>query len=150
MSVTRFEPFREFDRLLSMAASGTRAPLSMPMDVYRGEDGSSENAGIDVFVPREHQNRPNLSAVVWAIDEEHEHSHYFPRDCPRIVCRKTEETAEEHLQLFFNHTTAHTIITLESEWYTRIAKQKLYRYCLEAHTFELFDRTAGYYSRIKR
>ena len=44
MSVTRYEPFRdpfrEIDRLLSMAASGTRAPLSMPMDVYRGEDGS--------------------------------------------------------------------------------------------------------------
>ena len=44
MSVTRFEPFRdpfrELDRLLSMAASGTRAPLGMPMDVYRGEDGS--------------------------------------------------------------------------------------------------------------
>jgi HSP20 family protein len=40
MSVTRFEPFREFDRLLSMAAAGTRAPLGMPMDVYRGQDGS--------------------------------------------------------------------------------------------------------------
>jgi HSP20 family protein len=44
MSVTRFEPFRdpfrEVDRLLSMAASGTRAPLGMPMDVYRAEDGS--------------------------------------------------------------------------------------------------------------
>jgi HSP20 family protein len=44
MSVIRFEPFRdpfrEFDRLISMAASGTRAPLGMPMDVYRGEDGS--------------------------------------------------------------------------------------------------------------
>jgi HSP20 family protein len=44
MPVARFEPFRdpfrEFDRLFSMAASGTRAPLSMPMDVYRGEDGS--------------------------------------------------------------------------------------------------------------
>ena len=43
MPVARFEPFRdpfrEFDRLFSMAASGTRAPLSMPMDVYRGEDG---------------------------------------------------------------------------------------------------------------
>ena len=40
MSVIRFEPFRdpfrEFDRLMSMAASGTRAPLGMPMDVYRG------------------------------------------------------------------------------------------------------------------
>ncbi len=44
MSVTRFEPyrdpFRELDRLISMATSGTRAPLGMPMDVYRGEDGS--------------------------------------------------------------------------------------------------------------
>ncbi len=35
MSVTRFEPyrdpFRELDRLISMATSGTRAPLGMPM-----------------------------------------------------------------------------------------------------------------------
>jgi HSP20 family protein len=44
MSVTRFEPFRdpfrELDRFFSMAASGTRAPLGMPMDVYRSQDGS--------------------------------------------------------------------------------------------------------------
>ena len=44
MSVFRFEPFhdpaREFNRLMSMAASGSRAPLGMPLDVYRGDDGS--------------------------------------------------------------------------------------------------------------
>jgi len=44
MSVFRFEPFRdparELDRLMSMAVSGTRGPLGMPLDVYRGEDGS--------------------------------------------------------------------------------------------------------------
>ena len=41
MSVLRFEPLRDpFERLFSMAATGTRAPLGMPMDVYRGEDGS--------------------------------------------------------------------------------------------------------------
>ncbi len=40
MSVIRFELFREFDRLMSMTASGTRAPLGMPMDVYRGQDGA--------------------------------------------------------------------------------------------------------------
>ena len=41
MSVLRFEPFRDpFERLFSMAATGTRAPLGMPMDVYRSEDGS--------------------------------------------------------------------------------------------------------------
>jgi HSP20 family protein len=41
MTVIRFEPFRDpFERLMSMAATGTRAPLGMPMDVYRAEDGS--------------------------------------------------------------------------------------------------------------
>jgi HSP20 family protein len=41
MSVLRFEPYRDpFERLFSMAATGTRAPLGMPMDVYRAEDGS--------------------------------------------------------------------------------------------------------------
>jgi HSP20 family molecular chaperone IbpA len=41
MSVIRFEPFRDlFERLIAIAASGTRAPLGMPMDVYRSEDGS--------------------------------------------------------------------------------------------------------------
>ncbi len=41
MAVIRFEPFRDpFERLFSMAATGTRAPLGMPMDVYRAEDGS--------------------------------------------------------------------------------------------------------------
>jgi len=41
MAVIRYEPFRDpFERLMSMAASGTRAPLAMPMDVYRSGDGS--------------------------------------------------------------------------------------------------------------
>ena len=41
MSVFRYEPFRDpLERLISMAATGTRAPLAMPMDVYRAEDGS--------------------------------------------------------------------------------------------------------------
>ena len=41
MAVIRFEPFRDpFERLISLAATGTRAPLGMPIDVYRAEDGS--------------------------------------------------------------------------------------------------------------
>ncbi|MGO8882312.1 MAG: Hsp20/alpha crystallin family protein [Streptosporangiaceae bacterium] len=41
MAVIRFEPFRDpFERLISMAATGTRAPLAMPIDVYRAGDGS--------------------------------------------------------------------------------------------------------------
>ncbi|HTS95980.1 MAG TPA: Hsp20/alpha crystallin family protein [Streptosporangiaceae bacterium] len=41
MAVLRFEPFRDpFDRLMSMAATGNRAPLGMPLDIYRTDDGS--------------------------------------------------------------------------------------------------------------
>ena len=41
MAVIRFDPLRDpLERLSSMAATGTRAPLAMPMDVYRAGDGS--------------------------------------------------------------------------------------------------------------
>ena len=36
MSMLRLEPYRDpSERLFSMAATGRRAPLGMPMDVYR-------------------------------------------------------------------------------------------------------------------
>jgi HSP20 family protein len=41
MAVLRFEPFRDpFDRLMSLAATGTRTPLGMPIDIYRSGDGA--------------------------------------------------------------------------------------------------------------
>lgn len=41
MSVIRYEPFGDpFERLISMAATRTRAPLAMPMDVHRSEHGT--------------------------------------------------------------------------------------------------------------
>ena len=43
MAILRFDPFRdpfhEFDRLTSQLRSGTRMPLAMPMDVWKGEKG---------------------------------------------------------------------------------------------------------------
>jgi HSP20 family protein len=41
MAVIRHETFHDpFERLMAMAASGRRAPLAMPMDVYRSDDSS--------------------------------------------------------------------------------------------------------------
>lgn len=37
----------------------------------------SEDDSINIFVPKQKQNRPDFPAVVWAIDEEHEFSYYF-------------------------------------------------------------------------
>lgn len=105
----------------------------------------SEDDRIQIFVPREKQNRSNFPAVVWAIDEEHEFTYYFPRDCPRIVLRRDQATTDQHVQRFFNNTTANIIVTVESDWYTRISKQTMFRYSFEDDGFEVFDKTAGYY-----
>jgi HSP20 family protein len=49
MAVLRFEPFRDpFDRLMSLAATGTRTPLGMPLDIYRTQDG---NYHVDTDLP---------------------------------------------------------------------------------------------------
>ncbi|WP_342555619.1 DUF6886 family protein [Paenibacillus sp. FSL R7-0652] len=105
----------------------------------------SEDADIDIFIPRLKQNRPDFPAVVWAIDEQHEFTYYFPRNCPRIVIQRTNEISNEHQELFFKHTEADIIVTVEREWYTKIAGQSLYRYHLDEASFQLFDETAGYY-----
>jgi HSP20 family protein len=40
MTAIRYEPFRDpFEQLMSLASSGKRAALAMPIDVYRTEDG---------------------------------------------------------------------------------------------------------------
>lgn len=61
------------------------------------------------------------------------------------MCRRDEATTDQHLQLFFTNTIANTIVTVESDWYTRISQQTIFRYCFDDEGFELFDKTAGYY-----
>jgi HSP20 family protein len=64
MAVLRFEPFRDpFDRLMSLATTGTRSPLGMPLDIYRTEDGSyhveTDLPGVDpdsIDITLEHSN----------------------------------------------------------------------------------------------
>ena len=38
MSVLRFDPFRDFDRLAEQMAAGARTPRGVPMDAYRRSD----------------------------------------------------------------------------------------------------------------
>jgi HSP20 family protein len=64
MAVLRFEPFRDpFDRLMSLATTGNRSPLGMPLDIYRTKDGSYHIAtdlpGVDpgsIDITLEHNN----------------------------------------------------------------------------------------------
>jgi len=105
----------------------------------------SEEPDIEQFVPREKQNRKDFPAVVWAIDQMNQHSYFFPRNCPRIVLKRTPEISEEHRKMFFGMSQANKIIAIENRWVERVRNAAIYRYSFHDEGFELFDRTAGYY-----
>lgn len=105
----------------------------------------SEESSIDIFEPRVKENRKDMPPVVWAIDDVHEFTFYFPRNCPRIVYTRTDELNDEDRNKFFGLTSSDIVITVETEWYERIKNTTLYKYTMPAHTFQLFDEFAGYY-----
>ncbi|MBD0382532.1 DUF6886 family protein [Paenibacillus sedimenti] len=105
----------------------------------------SEEPDIELFVPRVKANRTDMPPVVWAIDQKHEFTFYFPRDCPRIVYTRSEGISAEDEVKFFGLSKSDTIITVETGWYKIINETTLYRYMLPGDDFQLFDETAGYY-----
>lgn len=105
----------------------------------------SEEPNIELFVPKQKQNINGMPPVVWAIDQEHEVSYYFPRDCPRIILRKPTDVINDDINNFFTNTTATTIITVESQWYPIMKSTLIYRYVFSNQGFEVYDKTAGYY-----
>lgn len=105
----------------------------------------SEESSITKFVPRVKENRRDMPPVVWAIDEAHEHTFYFPRECPRIFYTRTDDLTEEDRIRFFGQTTTRMVATVEKDWYQRIRNATIYRYTFPGESFELFDECAGYY-----
>ncbi|MGG1516897.1 DUF6886 family protein [Paenibacillus oryzisoli] len=105
----------------------------------------SEEPDIAIFHPRVKANRQDMPPVVWAIDETHAFTFYFPRNCPRIVYHRTLDMTEAQVQTFFGGTSSNTVITVETRWYEAIQRMTMYRYELPPASFRLFDRDAGYY-----
>ena len=109
----------------------------------------SEESQINIFHPRKCKNHDHLPPVVWAIDEEHSVNYLFPRDCPRVIFRKSDHMSKEDEQRFFQDSDAETIIAVENDWLNRILSTNLYRYTFPSDSFEMEDETAGYYiSRV--
>ncbi|WP_068774294.1 DUF6886 family protein [Paenibacillus sp. FJAT-26967] len=105
----------------------------------------SSEPDIKVFVPRVKANRTDMPPVVWAIDQEHAFTFYFPRNCPRIVYTRSGGINREDEARFFGLSCADKIITVETQWYKAIKESTIYRYTLPSASFQLFDKTAGYY-----
>jgi hypothetical protein len=105
----------------------------------------SEDPNIKIFEPRIIDGQKQKTPLVWAVDEEHSINYYFPRECPRIIYCRTNETTEEDNVKFFGNTIYSKIITIENEWIEKINNVILYKYIFEDKTFELNDIIAGYY-----
>jgi hypothetical protein len=105
----------------------------------------SEDPNIRIFEPRIIDSQEQKTPLVWAVDEEHSINYHFPRECPRIIYCRTNETTEEDKIKFFGNTISSKIITIENEWIEKINDIVLYKYIFEDKTFELNDIIAGYY-----
>ncbi|SFL22204.1 hypothetical protein SAMN03159341_10494 [Paenibacillus sp. 1_12] len=106
----------------------------------------SEEANIEVFVPRKLEYRVDEPAQVWTIDEFHAPHYLFPRDCPRVCIWPKEDTTEQDYNLFFGHSRTNRMVAVETGWIDRIRKGCIYRYVFKADEFKLYEPNAGYYT----
>jgi len=106
----------------------------------------SEDPSITRFEPRvaptsNLQDRP----LVWAIDAEHAHLYYFPRQCPRVTFYAVESTTNADIERFMALSAAKHVVAIESAWLPAMRSTRLYRYEMPLEGFELQDAGAGHY-----
>jgi hypothetical protein len=105
----------------------------------------SEEPDIRRFEPRAVSSDPGGRALVWAIDELHAVNYWLPRECPRVIYRKSPAVSTEDMSHFFGSSSADTVITVEAGWLDTIRSTCLYEYQFDRRGFELKDMIAGYY-----
>jgi Family of unknown function (DUF6886) len=105
----------------------------------------SEDPTIGRFVPEIAPPSAVREPLVWAVDAEHAHIYYFPRDCPRVTFYRSQRASDEDLQRFFSMTTATRVVAIESRWLDAMRGTSLYRYEFPGDSFELIDTGAGYW-----
>ena len=103
----------------------------------------SDDPEIKTFTPRVIGNFPPL---VWAIDEEHKVNYYSPRQCPRIIYGKSENSTPPDIEKFFEGTSAEKIITIPDYMEEELNSTVIYKYTFNEDGFELQDKIAGYHT----
>lgn len=109
----------------------------------------SEDPTIQRFEPHVPATQPEMSPLVWAIDEERAPHYLFPRDCPRVCFWLGPDTSSSDRDRFFGHSEASKIIAIENAWLARVRDARLFVYHMPTETFALHDEDAGYYVSSK-
>ena len=97
----------------------------------------SEDPTIRVFTP---------DPSVWAIDEEHAPSYWFPRDCPRACCWKAgDKPLTSAGTALLGLGGANRLHAIESAWLQRTRDCRLYVYEFDSTPFRMKVADAGYW-----
>jgi hypothetical protein len=101
----------------------------------------SEDPAITEFVPHVARTAADSRPLVWAVGEDREPDHWFPRDCPRAMAwvLPTTTDADRRHVLGAAASRAHAV---EYRWLERIAACQVYRYRLPADSFRLIEGAA--------
>jgi hypothetical protein len=103
---------------------------------------ASEDPGIERFTPHRAATALGDEELVWAIDDLHVPSYWFPRDCPRATFWAGPGTTPDDAALLHGAPRAHAI---EWDWWGRFCSARLFLYRLPESPFERYDETAGYW-----
>jgi len=105
----------------------------------------SEDPTITVFKPHVAPTSIDADPFVWAVDEQHAPSYWFPRDCPRACCWVGEKPISPESAALLGLGGATRLHAIEGEWMERIRACRLYAYRLDPAPFRLKLAEAGYW-----
>ena len=105
----------------------------------------SENPSIEVFAPRVAPTSNEAEPLVWALDEAHAPSYWFPRACPRACCWTAEEQLLHRESALLGLGRARRMHAIEACWLDRFRDCKLFAYQFDSSLFELKLADAGYW-----
>jgi len=103
----------------------------------------SQDATIQLFVPHLAPTSNETEPFVWAVDEMHAPSYWFPRDCPRVCCWAAGSQFDGNSLLALGG--APRLHALELDWVERFRHCQLYVYEFDSAPFVPKIPDAGYW-----
>lgn len=106
----------------------------------------SESPSIRLFEPHVAPTAKEQEPFVWAIDEAHAPSFWFPRHCPRACCWADDTPISDAGRNLLGLGGATRLHAVESCWFERLRNCRLYAYHLPAEPFRSHLEDAGYWT----
>lgn len=105
----------------------------------------SEDPNIALFRPHVAPTSEEREPLVWAIDEEHAPSYWFPRDCPRACCWAGPQPISPAGAALVGLGGGRRMHAIEAGWLERVRACRLYAYQFDPAGFRLSNGDAGYW-----